>query len=175
MFRSSDLYLVPFSLLWGGFAVFWNVSVWTMGAPWFFRLWGLPFLVAGLYFVLGRFLHEAWLRDHIFYAISDRRVLVFRTGPWPRLRSAEIGYLPVFEYEEHRDGRGSLNFDIDDEESSSWWLRGRRQAPWITPLSRLRFDRIEQPREVYDLIRRETDRWHRNRYGESSEPRSFIG
>ncbi|HEX5182212.1 MAG TPA: hypothetical protein VFW19_03560 [Allosphingosinicella sp.] len=45
---------------------------------------------------------------------------------------------------------------------------------WQPPLWRLRFDRIERPREVYELIRRETDRRRRDREGESKF-RDVIG
>ncbi|MFL6858499.1 MAG: hypothetical protein ACJ8EB_11415 [Allosphingosinicella sp.] len=174
-FRSTDLYLVPLSFLWAGFALFWNLSVWSMPAPEpFFELWGLPFLAMGAYFVAGRFVHEAWLRAHLLYAVTSRRVIVVRMPPWQRLKSLEIGYLPVLDYEEHRDGRGTLIFDFDDDEGNPWWSSKAPRA-WLPPLKRMRFDRIEQPRLVYDLVRREADRGRIERTAEAAGPRGFIG
>jgi len=163
--------LIPFSLLWGVFAILWNLIVWTNGAPVFFRLWGLPFLLVGLYVTVGRFAVEAFLRRRIVYALTDRRVLILRRAPFERLRSFEIGHLPFLEYEEQRGGRGTIRFD--DDRPSNPWLAGRNDV-WLPRTRAACFEGIADSRRVYELIVRETDRWRRERYGDDAS-RSFIG
>jgi hypothetical protein len=66
--RAADIFMIPLSLAWAGFAVFWEASVVTAGA-----LFGAFFVLAGSYIVLGRFIFEAWLRGRTHYAVSERK------------------------------------------------------------------------------------------------------
>jgi hypothetical protein len=153
--RPADALMIPFSLMWGGFAIFWELGVPASNAPWFFRLWGIPFVLVGLYLIIGRFLHDAVVRRGIFYAVSDRRVLQLRTGLFGGLRSLDIKRLPQLDLEERRNGRGTLKFELSEDNFALFRPRRRDWSWWVPSLSfDLRFQAIEQPRFVYDLISR---------------------
>ena len=150
---ARDFLLIPFSLLWGGFAIFWNASVWTIpstgeGPDWFFRLWGLPFLIIGLYVIAGRFLHDALLRRRLTYGVTNQRILVARGRS--KVTSLDIQRLPRLELSEHRDGTGSIDFE-ENSMFSGRTMNGL--GVWLPALAGAQFFRIASPRGVYEMIR----------------------
>jgi hypothetical protein len=110
LFRRPDVVLVPFSALWCGFAVFWERSALSGGAPFFFALWGVPFVLVGLYVVAGRFVVRAVSSRRTRYTITDRRVLVHGGWSGNRLRTQYLNSLPPPVITEEPDGSGSLAF-----------------------------------------------------------------
>jgi len=117
--RASDAFAIPFSLLWGGFAIFWEIMALTMThqgkntsslARILFPLWGIPFVLIGLYMMFGRFFVEAWRRRRIWYGITDRRALIVRTGARRTVTSFDLRSIGEVNFQEHADGTGSLTF-----------------------------------------------------------------
>jgi hypothetical protein len=115
---AEDLVLVPFSLLWGGFAIFWEASVIASarsahggaGARVFFALWGVPFVLFGLYLIFGRLFTRRWLRRRSQYVLTDRRVLSF-SPTWHGGTAVKMIWLrssPPLEKHIGKDGQGTL-------------------------------------------------------------------
>lgn len=110
--RPRDWGLIPFTVLWCGFAIAWTAGTYAMGAPLWFSAFGLLFVAVGLYITVGRFFHDAWLRGRLHYAVTDRRVLLYRGGSGGTLRSLEVDRLPELTIESVRaDGSGTLRFE----------------------------------------------------------------
>lgn len=66
-----------FSIMWGGFAVFWELQAVVSGAPIFFTLWGIPFALMGLYFVFGPFIYKKRRKLMTVFGLTDSRAIVF--------------------------------------------------------------------------------------------------
>jgi len=103
IFHSDDWIEVPVSLLWTGFAVFWEGSalgLWEKssgenGMSIFMVVWGIPFVIFGNYFMWGRFLTDAWLKRRTYYAVTNTRVLVLQEGWKKKTSVAFLRHIPT--------------------------------------------------------------------------------
>jgi hypothetical protein len=102
-----DGFLIPFSLIWGGFAIVWEGGVVLTGAPALFWLWGVPFVVVGQYFIWGRFVYKRWDRLRTVYALTNQRALILRGGS---LQSVYLNQLAAIHQTGRADGSGSIEF-----------------------------------------------------------------
>lgn len=150
MLRPIDGLLIPFSFLWAGFAVFWNVTVWQTGADFFFKMFGLPFLIVGLYVTAGRFLIDISIRKGTIYFVTNKRVLIAKGS---KLKSLDIKRLPSLELDERADGSGTIRFG-----ASSGMFSGANNfgiwQPASDPTPQL--IRVAHVRSVYDLIQKQS-------------------
>ncbi|WP_416417953.1 hypothetical protein [Paenarthrobacter aromaticivorans] len=76
-FTRADAFLVPFSVLWGGFAIVWEaIAVTSVRQP-LFIIWGIPFVLVGLYFIFGRFIFKKRRKLATIYAVTNSRAIVY--------------------------------------------------------------------------------------------------
>jgi hypothetical protein len=78
LLQPTDALLIPFSLVWAGFAFYWEYAVVATHRFWVLQLWGLPFVLAALYLVAGRFFTDAHARGQTYYGLTDGRVIIAR-------------------------------------------------------------------------------------------------
>jgi len=114
--RPQDVVLIPFSLLWGGFAIFWEVMALSMTAKapapfrFLFPLFGLPFVLIGLYMIVGRFFADARARGRTIYGVTNQRILIVGGARGAQTRSVELPSISELSLVEHKDGTGTITF-----------------------------------------------------------------
>ena len=150
LFTSRDWLLIPFSLLWCGFTIFWETTVLSLpAAPLFMKYFGAAFVLIGLYFVAGRFLLDAWVRSGTQYAITNKRVLIARSWPFAKFTALSLSRLPETSLVERANGRGTILFG--QAISNSW--RGNSLSNWTPSLDPTpAFIGIENARSVFEQL-----------------------
>ncbi|TAK57935.1 MAG: PH domain-containing protein [Dehalococcoidia bacterium] len=146
--RPIDWFFVPFSLVWGGFAIFWEAAALASGAPLFFAIWGVPFVLVGLYFIGGRFVVDSRLRARTAYAVTNQRIIILSGATGQRMTSVGLHTLTEIHVETRPDGSGTLRFGrlpIWGAMPSGWPGSARLQVP--------EFERIPDVQSVYNAIR----------------------
>ncbi|XHS79026.1 PH domain-containing protein [Burkholderiaceae bacterium UC74_6] len=150
--RGADALMIPFSLLWCGFAIFWEYNAATApNAPVFFALWGVPFVCLGLYIVFGRFFIEARQRTATHYAVTAERVLIV-SGVFSReVKSLALKTLSDVSLRESSGGEGTITFGPQQAFAGmSFAMPGwPGSAKFMAP----RFDLIQDAKTVYQIIR----------------------
>ena len=150
MFMPVDIALVPLSLIFFGYAVFWETRVFGIAAAPEFNLFSIPVILFGLFFVAGRFFADAWLRRTTRYAITNRRVLIQRSGLLSDLLSVNLDRVEQINIAERADGRGTIRFG----RPLQFWYE-RSMGPWMPSLDPTpQFLGIADARIVYDRIQR---------------------
>jgi hypothetical protein len=160
-FSGRDIFLVPFSLLWGGFAIVWETAVLGISlsnpsalnaVPSFMALFGAVFVLIGLFMIFGRFWVDAWIRSHTIYALTDRRALSLRLKPAERLLATDLKEPRVSRRE---DDTGSLTFARGSGVTNLFTALANPTAGWsmwIPALSdEVTFVGIQDVTRVYQL------------------------
>jgi len=149
--RGADAFMIPFSLMWSGFIAFWELSVIKSNAPAFFVLFGIPFVLIGVYLLVGRFFVEAKQRACTFYAVTNERILIVSGILSRKVKSLNLRTLSDLSLSEGKRGDGTISFGGGSQSasifagSSSWPGMGAQLGP--------RFELITGAKSVYETIR----------------------
>ena len=143
-FRSSDIFFTFFSLFWIGFSIFWTNMV--MEESIFFALFGIPFILIGVYLLLGRYIVDAISRKNIVYALTDKRIII-KSGIFSKYyKSIFLDSLPSMSYNEKSDGSGDISFGQTKDSYKKLDTINNQNLP----ISRIEF--ISNVRSVYNKI-----------------------
>lgn len=146
--RPMDWFFLPFSLLWLGFALFWEGSSIAAGAPVFFLLFGLFLVVIGFFIAFGRFLLDARIRQLQTYAVTSDRLIVASLFPRHSVQSFDLRNLPALTLTKRSGGEGTISFG---QPSSFGWSTTNTWGPWLPAYLGASFEFIPDAARIYDL------------------------
>ncbi len=151
--RASDWFAVPFTLFWCGMVAFGNVrhGMRIDQPPLYLTPAGIPFVIVGVYMLVGRFFVDWYQRTRTYYGVTDQRVLILDGMFNRQVKSLSLSTLTEIALKERSDRSGSITFGPGTS-ANSWFgrtswsgMNNNRQAP--------SFDMIADARKVYVLIR----------------------
>ena len=146
VFRTADVLLIPFSVLWCGFAIFWMYMASQSSGV--FALFGVPFVIIGLIFVFGRFIIDSKQRENTYYGLTEDRIII-KSGVFSKsVKSLNIRTLSDIEYNEKNDGSGTVS--IGPKNPMMIWGNGMNWWPGMKATPQL--DLITNVRKVYNQI-----------------------
>jgi hypothetical protein len=149
LLRPADAFLIPFSLVWCGFAIFWEASALEINGPPFFAVFGLPFVLVGLYLVVGRFFADARRRARTCYGLTDRRVIIVSGLLSRTTNSLLLENLPEVSVNERADGSGTVTFGRPLPFAS--WTAGL-EWPGMARYQTPSFELIPDAKRVHDRV-----------------------
>ncbi len=152
LLRPIDAFMIPFSLLWCGFAFFWELGVISDGAPFIFMIWGIPFILVGLYFVFGKFLVDNLQRKKTYYALTDQRALIISRLHTQTTRTIKYKKITDISISTKSNGKGTITFGTPNSRS---WMNSLNWFPNSSTSNDVpRFEMIEDAKMVYEHIKR---------------------
>lgn len=111
--------------------------------------WGIPFVLIGLYFIVGRFFADAALRANTRYALTDGAAYIVRTGWMSAVRRYAGSAFDDIEFSPGPGGSGTIRFKASH--GSSLWGAGDNRSFFSTPTLD-RFEAVPDARDVYAKI-----------------------
>jgi hypothetical protein len=148
--------MIPFSLVWGGFAFFWEFSVLKIApkaqnpTAVVFPLFGIPFVLVGLYIIFGRFIFDAIARSKTKYGVTSDRIVILSGVFSQQTKSLQLRTLSDVSLTEGSSGYGTITFGPSGLyggvfQGGSW--------PNSRGVASPAFEMIPDAKQVYDLVR----------------------
>jgi hypothetical protein len=118
IFAFGDSFLIPFSLLCGAFAFYWEYTTFNLesqilsGGPftYLYPITGIPVVLVALYLIIGRFFYKFWKKTKTTYAVSNKRLMVITQTGTRKERFQFLNHIQTIKKYVGKNGSGSLAF-----------------------------------------------------------------
>lgn len=115
-----------------------------------FPIFGIPFVLVGLYLIFGRFLVDAKQRKNRYYGITNERIIILSGLFRRKTRSIDIRNITDLTLDEYNNGTGTIRFGSTAPFFSwfsgwNWPGCGFNAAPSL--------ELVSNAKQVYDMIR----------------------
>jgi hypothetical protein len=149
--RAADLFFIPFSLLWGGLALFFAYMSVAEGAPLGVVLISTVFGVVGVYVIIGRFLVDILQRRNTYYALTDKRAIIISGVFAQHIKVLVIKNLPEVGVTTRRNGTGTITFG--SSHPFAWMYAGSGFPNMGLYHAAPSFEMIHDVRSVYQIVK----------------------
>ena len=112
-------------------------------------IWGIPFVVIGLYMIAGRFFWDAYIRSKQLYAVTSQRLIVISSGS---VNSSSLLSLPQLILTASAAGQGTIDFGPSYYSEGDNGNRGR--GIWTPGSSGTRFVFLDEAQHVFQIIQK---------------------
>ena len=113
---------------------------------------GIPFILMGLYLILGRFIYKAWRKTRTYYAVTNKRVLALTKIRGRHLLEEYIEEIPALHKSVRSDGIGSVYFARSPFMASWCGNAGMNCSTGFDRKDLMAFHDIRGAEEVYGLV-----------------------
>lgn len=144
LLNKTDAFMIPFSIIWCSFAIFWENSVLISSASLIARLWGIPFVCVGLYMVFGRFIMKSYVRKETVYVITNKRILSFIKN---QVKTIDYHICPSRTITRHPDGSGNISFSSSTQPANMFNMSG-----WPSNQDSFELDNIPEVDRVLQIL-----------------------
>ena len=115
-----------------------------------FPLFGIPFVLIGLYIMIGRFFVDAKLRKGTFYGVTEDRVIIVSRLFGKTISSFDLQTMPSISMNQKDDGSGNIVFGERSNMPSGF---GKQRMSGTSHNVPTMFEMIDDVAHVYKVIR----------------------
>lgn len=149
LLRRSDVFFIPFSIVWTAIAVWLEYTTMTSPLPLEEKLWSIFSLAVAAYILALRFVVDLLYRYFSYYALTDRRVLIHTGLLRSILTSLPLAAQKEIHLDQRKDGSGDVVFGPLDPKA--WMYTGGgwpRMGENLSPA----FEMLTDPAKIYKQI-----------------------